>query len=128
MKRVVGLGGVFFQAQDAPALQAWYKRHLGIDVQAWGGASFEPVDAGGKPVATPTAWAIFPREGTPFAPGSAPFQINYRVDDLRGLLQVLRDEGCQVLDAVDESEFGTFGWVVDPEGNKIELWEPPAVR
>jgi len=126
MKRVTGIGGVFFQAKDAPALHAWYKTHLGIDVQVWGGASFPWTDDDGKPVAGTTAWLINPQDSEHFAPSKAPFMINYRVADLHGLLKALKDEGCQVLDAVDESEYGKFGWVIDPEGNKVELWEPPA--
>ena len=126
MKRVTGIGGIFFKAQDAPALQAWYKRHLGIDVQDWGGAAFEWTDGEGKPFAGTTAWSITSAQSKQFAPSTAPFMINYRVEDLRGLMKALREEGCNVLDKIDESEFGTFGWVIDPEGNKVELWQPPA--
>ncbi len=79
MKRVTGIGGIFFKAKDAPSLQAWYKRHLGIDVQVWGGASFDWTDAEGKPVAGTTAWLIDPEESDHFAPSSAPFMVNYRV-------------------------------------------------
>ena len=111
MKRVTGVGGIFFKAKDAPALQAWYKRHLGIDVQAWGGTSFNWADSDGKPVAGSTAWLIAPQESKQFAPSSAPFMVNYRVEDLHAL--------------VDESAYGKFGWVIDPEGNKVELWQPP---
>jgi predicted enzyme related to lactoylglutathione lyase len=125
MKRVTGIGGVFFKAKDAPALQAWYKRHLGIDVQPWGGAAFDWTDDDGKPVAGTTAWSIF-SQGDQFAPGTATFMVNYRVDDLHALLKALREEGCTVLDKIDESEYGKFGWVIDPEGNKVELWQPPA--
>ena len=126
MKRVTGIGGVFFKAKDAPALQAWYKRHLGIDVQAWGGASFPWTDAEGKPVAGTTVWSIGPQEGDHFAPSSAPFMVNYRVDDLHALVKALKEEGCNVLEKIDESDFGKFAWVIDPEGNKIELWQPPS--
>jgi hypothetical protein len=72
MKRVTGIGGIFFKAKDAPALQAWYKQHLGIDVQVWGGAAFDWADADGKPVAGTTAWCIHPQDSDHFAPGSAP--------------------------------------------------------
>jgi predicted enzyme related to lactoylglutathione lyase len=125
MKRVTGVGGIFFKARDPKALGAWYKRHLGIDVQDWGGAVFSWADADGKPVAGATAWSLFRVESDKFAPGTASFMVNYRVADLRALLTALKEEGCNVLDKLDESEFGKFGWVVDPEGNKIELWEPP---
>jgi predicted enzyme related to lactoylglutathione lyase len=128
MKRVTGIGGIFFKARDPKALQAWYKRHLGIDVQPWGGAAFRWTDADGQPVAGTTAWSIGSAESDSFAPGTAPFMVNYRVADLRALLDALREEGCDVLDKLDDSEFGKFGWVIDPEGNKVELWEPPAGR
>ena len=126
MKRVTGVGGIFFKAKDPPALQAWYKNHLGIDVQPWGGAAFEWTDSEGKPVAGTTAWSIVSEKSTQFEPGSASFMVNYRVEDLEALVKALREEGCNVLDKVDDSEYGKFGWVIDPEGNKIELWQPPA--
>jgi predicted enzyme related to lactoylglutathione lyase len=124
MKRVTGIGGVFFKAKEPKVLQAWYKKHLGIDVQDWGGAAFDWSDEDGKPTGGTTAWSIF-AEGDAFAPSTAPFMVNYRVADLRGLLRALKEEGCNVLDKLDESDFGKFGWVIDPEGNKVELWEPP---
>ena len=124
MKRVTGIGGIFFKAKDAPALQAWYKRHLGIDVQAWGGAAFDWSDAEGRPTGGTTAWSAVPAESKRFAPGNASFMINYRVEDLHGLVKVLKEEGCNVLDKIDDSEYGKFAWVIDPEGNKVELWQP----
>lgn len=120
MKRVTGIGGVFFRAKDAPMLREWYRRHLGIDVQAWGGAMFESSgDAS-------TNWCINAADNDYFAPGTANFMINYRVEDLHALVKALREEGCNVQDRTEESEFGKFAWVIDPEGNKVELWEPPA--
>jgi predicted enzyme related to lactoylglutathione lyase len=125
MKRVTGIGGIFFKAKDAPSLAAWYKRHLGIDVQPWGGASFDWTDAEGKSVAGTTAWLIDPQESNHFAPSSASFMVNYRVADLHALVKALKEEGCNVLEKTDDSEYGKFGWVIDPEGNKVELWQPP---
>ena len=125
MNRVTGIGGVFFHAKDPVALRAWYQAHLGIDVQAWGGAAFTWADAAGNPVAGTTVWSICDSGGGLFAPSASTFMINYRVEDLDGLLKALRSEGCNVLDKTDDSEFGKFGWVVDPEGNKVELWQPP---
>src|SRR5882724_7178188 len=104
MKRVTGIGGIFFKAQDAPALQAWYKRHLGIDVQSWGGAAFEWTDGDGKPVAGTTAWSIASEQSKQFAPSTAPFMVNYRVEDLQALVNALREEGCNVLEKMDDSE------------------------
>lgn len=125
MKRVTGIGGVFFKANDAPALQAWYKRHLGIDVQAWGGAAFSWADADGKPAGGSTIWSVSGQQSDQFAPSKSTFMINYRVDDLHALVVALKAEGCNVLDKVDDSEYGKFAWVIDPEGNKVELWQPP---
>ncbi len=126
MDRVTGIGGIFFKAKDPKALQAWYKRHLGIDVQDWGGAAFAWTDEEGRPAAGTTVWSINSMENEYFAPSTAPFMVNYRVADLEALLHILREEGCNVVDKTDDSEFGKFGWVIDPEGNKVELWQPPA--
>lgn len=125
MKRVTGIGGIFFTARDPVALRAWYQKHLGVDVQPWGGAAFL-WGQGAAPGTGTTIWSIGPAGNNYFAPSTAPFMINYRVDDLAALLQALRDEGCQVLEKTDDSEYGKFGWVIDPEGNKVELWQPPA--
>ena len=123
MKRVTGIGGIFFKANDPAALRAWYKKHLGIDVQGWGGTAFTWTDAAGNPTTGTTVWSVGTGDG--FAPSQSSFMVNYRVEDLAALLQALRDEGCKVLEKTDDSEFGKFGWVMDPEGNKVELWQPP---
>lgn len=123
MKRVTGIGGIFMAAKDPVALRGWYQKHLGVDVQSWGGAAFSWTDDAGKPAGGTTAWSI--GTGDSFAPSRASFMVNYRVADLAALLAQLRAEGCQVLEKTDESDFGKFGWVMDPEGNKVELWEPP---
>jgi predicted enzyme related to lactoylglutathione lyase len=125
MRRVTGIGGIFFKAQDAIGLRDWYKRHLGIDVQDWGGAVLGWTDADGKPTGGSTTWSIFDASTEYFAPGTAAFMVNYRVDDLAALLRTLRQEGCNVLERTESSEYGKFGWVIDPAGNKVELWEPP---
>jgi len=125
MKRVTGLGGIFFKARDPKALGKWYQRHLGLNVSEWGGAVFNWADD--NPTgAGMTLWTPFKESTDYFAPSAAPFMINFRVADLHALLAALRAEGCDVQDKVDESEYGKFGWVIDPEGNKVELWEPPA--
>lgn len=125
MKRVTGIGGIFFKAKDPVALRAWYGKHLGIDVQDWGGAAFPWTNAEGEPEKGTTIWNISGAENDDFAPSTSSFMINYRVTDLRSLIQELRAEGCNVLDKLEESEYGKFGWVIDPESNKVELWEPP---
>jgi catechol 2,3-dioxygenase-like lactoylglutathione lyase family enzyme len=127
MKRVTGIGGVFFKAKDPKALADWYRTHLGLKVEAWGGAKFRWADGDADGTGV-TAWNLFKQDTSYFAPSTASFMINYRVDDLHALLAALRAEGCQVEDKVDESEYGKFGWVIDPEGNKVELWQPPAGR
>jgi predicted enzyme related to lactoylglutathione lyase len=126
MKRVTGIGGIFFKASDPASLRDWYRRHLGIDVQEWGGAAFRWTDAEGNPTAGTTIWTVADAGGDYFAPSTSSFMVNYRVADLHALVAALRAEGCTVLDRIDESEYGKFAWVVDPEGNKVELWEPPA--
>ena len=126
MKRVTGIGGIFFKAKDAPALQAWYRRHLGIDVQDWGGTAFTWADSSGKPVGGTTIWSVGSEESEQFAASNASFMVNFRVEDLYALVAALKAEGCNVLEKIDDSEYGKFAWVIDPEGNKIELWQPPA--
>lgn len=126
MRRVTGIGGVFFKAEDAPRLHAWYRDHLGIDVQPWGGAAFTWTDADGRPSGGTTIWSVAGAEGDPFAPSRSPFMINYRVEDLHALVAALKAEGCDVLEKIEESEYGKFAWVIDPEGHKVELWQPPA--
>jgi len=125
MNRVTGIGGIFMMAEDPGALCDWYRGHLGIDVQEWGGTAFTWTDGDGNPTGGSTIWSIGPADAAPFRPSTSTFMVNYRVDDPASLLDALRAEGCNVLDTTDESEFGKFGWVMDPEGNKVELWEPP---
>src|SRR5215213_7935984 len=100
MKRVTGIGGIFFNSPDPVSLRAWYKDHLGIDVQEWGGAAFQWPDPEGKPTAGTPIWTVGDATSTSFAPSTAPFMINYRVADLHALVKVLRAEGCTVLDRV----------------------------
>ena len=125
MRRVTGIGGIFMTAQNPKPLCDWYKLHLGIDVQDWGGAAFSWTDAAGTPTGGTTVWSVGPADGQHFAPSRSAFMVNYRVDDLDALLKALREEGCNVLDKTEDSAYGKFGWVMDPEGNKLELWQPP---
>ena len=124
MKRVTGIGGIFFKSADPKSLGAWYRDHLGLDVGDWGGAIF----AWGGPDSPPgmTIWSLFAQNTNKMEPSSSSFMINFRVADLDALLGALRTEGCNVLDKTETSDFGKFGWVIDPDGNKVELWEPPA--
>jgi predicted enzyme related to lactoylglutathione lyase len=126
MKRVVGIGGIFFKSPDPTALAAWYQRHLGIAVEEWGGTAFRlDPQLRDNPNAA-IVWSPFKQDTSYFSPSTSTFMVNYRVDDLHAVIAALRAEGCQVDEKVEESEFGKFGWVVDPDGNKLELWEPPA--
>lgn len=125
MKRVTGIGGIFFKSKDPQALGAWYRKHLGIDVEAWGGAAFRWKDGANADGSGTTVWSPFAADTSYFAPSSASFMVNYRVEDLHALLAVLRAEGVEVDPKVEESEYGKFGWVIDPDGNKLELWQPP---
>lgn len=129
--RVTGIGGVFFKSADPKGLQTWYEEQLGLPKGADGYNVFpwRPVEPSGgtsEDAGAPacTIWSPFPRDTTYFAPSAAPFMINYRVDDLDALLERLRAAGVTVDDKVDEYPYGRFGWVMDPEGNRIELWEP----
>jgi predicted enzyme related to lactoylglutathione lyase len=125
MKRVTGIGGVFFKSQDPAKLKEWYQQHLGIESMPGNGAIFNWRDSDNPDEEGMTIWSLFKADTKYFDPSTAPFMINYRVEDLHGLLAALRAEGVEVDDKVNEDEFGKFAWVMDPEGNRIELWEPP---
>jgi predicted enzyme related to lactoylglutathione lyase len=125
MNRVTGIGGIFLKSSDPARLREWYRRHLGINFEEWGGCAFGWKSPDNPDGTGTTVWSVFDAASNYFEPSIAPFMVNYRVAELHPLLAALRAEGCNVIDKVDESEFGRFGWVVDPDGNKIELWEPP---
>ena len=124
MKRVTGIGGIFFHAKDAAALREWYRKHLGIDVQEWGGTAFTWVDARGEPFKGTTTWSIGSAGSDYFAPSQANFMINYRVDNLDALIAQLRADGVEIVSGPESHENGKFAWIMDPDGNKLELWEP----
>lgn len=126
MKRVTGLGGVFFKAKDPEALGEWYRMHLGLNLEEWGGVAFRWVNEDNPSGTGSTIWSPFKEDTSYFAPSQSSFMVNFRVDDLHALLAALRAENCQVDDKVEESGYGKFGWVMDPEGNRVELWQPPA--
>ena len=120
MEKVTGIGGIFFKARDPEKLTAWYREHLGVPVEN-GYVVFTTKDDPGPC----TTWSAFKQDTTYFAPSDKPFMVNYRVRDLDKMLAQLRAAGCAVDEKVDEYDYGKFGWVMDPEGNRIELWEPP---
>jgi len=122
MERVVGVGGIFFKAKDPAKLKAWYRDHLGFPTDEHGETMF-----GGEGDPKPfLVWSPFPSDTTYFEPSQASFMLNFRVKDLHAMLAQLRAAGALVDDKVQEAPFGKFGWVMDPEGNRIELWQPPA--
>lgn len=124
-RRVTGLGGVFFKSGDPESLYQWYERHLGIRRDDPAAAIFRwrQAEEPGRPGST--VWSIFPANSTYFGPGPAGFMLNYRVENLDAVLDALEAEGVKVDERREKSEFGRFGWVTDPDGNRIELWEPP---
>ena len=122
--KVTGIGGVFFLAtQDNESLALWYEKHLGISLEEWGGGVLEwkndCAEDGGA-----TVWNIAAVDSDWFSPSTARFMINYRVDDLKALIVKLTAADVQILEGPQYHENGIFAWIVDPEGNKIELWEP----
>ena len=125
MRRVTGIGGIFIKSKDPGRLKAWYREHLGMDIQDWGGMTFRWSTPEQPDLHGATVWSVFDAASKYFDPSTAPFMVNYRVESLQAVLDALRAEGCTVDAKTEESEFGKFGWVVDPDGNKIELWEPP---
>ena len=120
MERVQGIGGVFFRARDPQSLARWYEQHLGIPVEEWGGSVMR------AEVGDVTVWSPFKDDTEYFGPSGQQLMVNYRVSDLDAMLQQLRAAGVEVDANRHEDENGRFGWAVDPEGNRIELWQPPA--
>ncbi|MGR3761420.1 VOC family protein [Roseobacteraceae bacterium NS-SX3] len=124
MAKVTGIGGVFIKAHgDARALAEWYRHHLGLELEDFGGAILnwreDQAEDGGL-----TVWGTADADGTWFDPSTAGFMINYRVDDMNGMIAQLADAGIPILKGPDTHENGRFAWIMDPEGNKVELWEP----
>ncbi|MEW6129367.1 MAG: hypothetical protein AB1757_20170 [Acidobacteriota bacterium] len=122
---VTGIGGIFFKAQDEVKLREWYKTHLGIKLESFGGSMFEWRDAVHTERKGTTIWSIFSHDTQYLNPSTKPFMINYRVENLDAVLAYLRSAGVEVDDRIEDSEFGRFGWAMDIEGNRLELWQPP---
>ena len=125
MRRVTGIGGIFFKSSDTKALQEWYAKHLGITSSPETGTIFEWRAAEDPEVRGQTVWSLFKQDTKYFEPSTKDFMFNYRVENLVWLLDELRKEGVTVVGKIEEYDYGKFGWILDPEGNKIELWEPP---
>jgi predicted enzyme related to lactoylglutathione lyase len=123
MERVLGIGGIFLKARDPQRLAAWYREHLGVPIepeQTYGTFAGAPA---GESFAV-TVWSVFPDDTPYFAPSASRFMVNYRVSDLDRMLAQLRAAGAEVDERVEEYEYGRFGWAMDPEGNRFELWQP----
>jgi predicted enzyme related to lactoylglutathione lyase len=125
VERVQGIGGIFFKSPDPKALGRWYAENLGVPTQDWGGASFVWSEQD-RPHSASTVWSPFSSDTTYFAPSEASFMINFRVRDLEAMLAQVAAAGAKVFDERESSEFGDFAWFLDPDGNKVELWQPPA--
>jgi len=118
---ITGIGGVFFKAKDPKALAAWYRDVLGLPLEAWGGAALR-YDATKHPPAA--AWNAFPASTAYFAPSTSAFMINYAVDDMEAIVARLRAKDVAILKRDDSDPSGRFAWIMDPDGTKIELWQP----
>ena len=121
IKRVTGLGGFFFKTENPNQIKDWYKNHLGIPVDNYGW-TFWWKDKEGKDCCT--QWSPFEANTSYFQPSEKQFMMNFRVDNLEALLEVLKEEGVTIVGEMESYDYGKFGWILDPEGNKIELWEP----
>ncbi|MEQ9264644.1 MAG: VOC family protein [Balneolaceae bacterium] len=122
-RRVTGIGGVFLKADDPKATNEWYLKHLGINSGQWGG-TFEWKHADDPQKKGYTAWSIFKSDTTYTNPSTKDAMINYRVENLEELLKALAEEGVEIVGEMESFEYGKFGWIMDPNGYKIELWEP----
>jgi predicted enzyme related to lactoylglutathione lyase len=120
-KRVTGLGGFFFKTKDPDKTKDWYKNHLGMDTDQYG-CTFWWRDIAGNDCST--QWSPMANDTTYFNPSTSSFMMNFRVEDLVQLLKILKEEGITVVGEIQEYDYGKFGWILDPDGNKIELWEP----
>ena len=118
MERATGIGGVFVRSAQPDRLRAWYSEHLGLELLEWGGAVLR---SGGGETLT---WSVFPGDTEYFGSREQQVMVNYRVRDLAAMLTQLRAHGVAVDDRVEELEYGRFGWATDPDGNRVELWEP----
>ncbi|MBL8018657.1 MAG: VOC family protein [Leptospirales bacterium] len=124
MAKVTGIGGIFFKSASGPEkLAAWYKENLGIPLEAWGGAVFRWPDDTAEDKGV-TAWHVADKETKWFNPSQASFMINYRVDNLDEMIIQLKKNGVEIVQGPESHENGKFAWILDLDGNKVELWEP----
>jgi len=124
MSRVTGIGGVFFKSNDPAQILEWYRTHLGIASEDWGGFAFQWSEIEDPNETGYTIWGAFPDTTNYFSPSEQPFMVNFRVADLASLIGALKEEGVEVVGEIEQHPNGKFAWILDPEGRKIELWEP----
>ena len=124
MKRVTGLGGIFFKSRDSNETVSWYRKHLGIESEDWGGFAFQWREKEMPEELGYTVWSAFPEDTKYFDPGENSFMVNFRVHDLEKLISDLRTEGVEIVGKIEEHPNGKFAWILDLEGRKIELWQP----
>jgi predicted enzyme related to lactoylglutathione lyase len=122
-KKVTGIGGIFFKTQDVEKIKTWYHENLGLVIDQYG-SPFEFRNADNPTEINFLQWSPFPADTKYFEPSKKEFMINYRVADLVELVKELRQNGVTILDEIEEFEYGKFIHILDPDGNKIELWEP----
>jgi predicted enzyme related to lactoylglutathione lyase len=123
MKKVTGIGGIFFKCKDPNKMKEWYKTHLGLETNQYG-ANFEWRQEEDPTKKGSTAWSPFAETSKYFEPSTKDFMINYRVENLEALVEQLKNEGVTIVDKIESSDYGKFVHIIDVEGNKIELWEP----
>lgn len=123
MKRVTGIGGIFFKCRDPKKMTEWYRQHLGLNTNPYG-ATFEWFEGAGSSTKAQTQWSPFSETTNYFEPSASDFMINYRVENLEALVEVLKNEGVTVVDEIETYDYGKFVHILDAEGNKVELWEP----
>ena len=124
MAKVTGIGGVFFKSRnDDSALAQWYKNVLGMQLEDWGGAILRWPDDKAEDKGL-TVWTVAAKDSTWFAPSTQSFMINYRIDNMDEMLAQLKKAGVEIVSGPDSAENGKFAWILDPDGNKVELWEP----
>lgn len=124
MQRVTGLGGVFLKVKDPKALAAWYQQHLGIAFGDKAYVEFKWVNENDPSKPGNTVFSFFKQDSAYFNPSQSQSMINFRVKDLAWLMEELKKEGVEIVGKMEEYDYGKFAWILDPEGNKIELWEP----
>lgn len=122
--KVTGIGGIFFFSDDTKATKEWYAKNLGFDINEWGTVSFEYRDVNKPETIIPLQWSPFKKSSDYFAPSKKEFMINYRVQNIEGLVNKLKENGVTILDEIATYDYGKFVHIMDAEGNKIELWEP----